>query len=197
MIGYLPETLTVGGTEYPIRTDYRDVLQVYEAFNDPELETGEAWIVAIYLLFEDFSCADDVEEAVRHGFDLEEAAGQVSWFLSVGRSVRKDTEKPVYSWVQDEQMIFAAVNAVAGKEVRDEAYMHWWTFSGWMGEVREDTWTHIVGIRDKLNRGKKLESSEREYYARNRDVIEIRAPKSREEQRKEAEYNAYLEKYLG
>ncbi len=32
MIGGLPETLTVGGREYPIRTDYRDVLQVLEAF---------------------------------------------------------------------------------------------------------------------------------------------------------------------
>lgn len=78
MIGGLPETLTVGGREYPIRTDYRDVLQVLEAFSDEELEHIEKWIVAVYLLFEDFSCADDVLEAVEDGFDLGEAVEQIS-----------------------------------------------------------------------------------------------------------------------
>lgn len=197
MIGQLPDTLTVGGTEYPIRTDYRNVLQVYEAFNDPELKTGEAWIVAIYLLFEDFTCVDDVYAAAAAGLDIQEAAEQISWFLSSGRDTKKDTEKPVFNWQQDEQMIFAAVNAVAGREVREAEYIHWWTLTGYMSEIGEDTWTYIVGIRDKLNRGKKLTDHEREYYNRNRDLVDIRKPKSREELRQEAEYAAYLEKYLG
>ncbi len=37
MIGILPEELTVGGEEYPIRTDYRNVLDVFEAFQNPDL----------------------------------------------------------------------------------------------------------------------------------------------------------------
>ena len=125
MIGGLPETLTVGGREYPIRTDYRDVLQVLEAFSDEELEHIEKWIVAVYLLFEDFSCADDVLEAVEDGFDLGEAVEQISWFLSVGKLEEKDRDAPLYDWKQDEQMIFAAVNKVAGREVREADYMHW------------------------------------------------------------------------
>lgn len=85
MIGALPETLTVNGVDYPIRTDYRNVLQVFEAFQDPELEPQEKWIVAIYLLFEEFSCADDVMESAQNGFDLEEAMKQISWFISAGQ----------------------------------------------------------------------------------------------------------------
>lgn len=197
MIGYLPDTLTVGSEEYPIRTDYRDVLQVYEVFNDPELEKGEAWIVAIYLMFKDFACADDVYAAAADGFDVQEAVEQISWFLAGGQNRKKDTEKPVFNWQQDEQMIFAAVNAVAGREVREAEYIHWWTLTGYMSEIGEDTWTYIVGIRDKLNRGRKLTDQEREYYKRNRDLVDIQKPKSKEELRKEAEYAAYLEKYLG
>ncbi|MBD5515357.1 MAG: hypothetical protein HDR06_12160 [Lachnospiraceae bacterium] len=197
MIGHLPETLTVGDAEYPMRTDYRNVLQVYKAFNDPELETGEAWIVAIYLLFEDFTCADDVYAAIEDGFDIQEAAAQIGWFLSGGRHRAKDTEKPVFNWEQDEQMIFAAVNAVAGMEVREAEYIHWWTLTGYMSEIGEDTWTYIVGIRDKLNRGKKLTDHESEYYNRNRDLVDIRKPKSREELREEEAYNSYLEEHLG
>ena len=62
MIGALPEALTVGGEDYTIRTDYRNVLQVFEAFQDPELTQEEKWIVAIYLLFEDFVC-DEIGRA--------------------------------------------------------------------------------------------------------------------------------------
>ena len=41
MIGGLPEALTVGGEEYPIRTDYRNVIEVFEAFQDPDLQPEE------------------------------------------------------------------------------------------------------------------------------------------------------------
>ena len=62
MIGALPEHLTVGDTDYPIRSDYRNVLQVFEAFNDPDLKDSEKCVVAVYLIFKDFSCDDDVFE---------------------------------------------------------------------------------------------------------------------------------------
>lgn len=54
MIGALPEALTVGGEEYPIRTDYRNVLDVFEAFQNPDLSDVEKWEVAIYMMFECF-----------------------------------------------------------------------------------------------------------------------------------------------
>lgn len=197
MIGVLPETLTVCGAEYTIRSDYRNVLQVFEAFSDPGLEPGEKWTVAIYLLFEDFSCADDVEEAARDGFDVNEAAKQITWFISMGKENKKDREIPVYDWVQDEQMIFSAVNKVAGKEVREVEYMHWWTLSGYLNGVdKEDIWTFIVGIRDKLNHGKKLENHEREFYQKNRDLVDIKPPKTEEELEQEAERREILDEVL-
>ncbi len=197
MIGGLPETLTVGGREYPIRTDYRDVLQVLEAFSDEELEHIEKWIVAVYLLFEDFSCADDVLEAVEDGFDLGEAVGQISWFLSVGKPEEKDRDAPLYDWKQDEQMIFAAVNKVAGREVREADYMHWWTISGYVNSVdKDDFWTFVISIRDKLNKKKKLEKNEREFLNKNRELVILEKRKTREEQELEMRYKALLNRML-
>lgn len=197
MIGALPESLTVDGVDYPIRSDYRNVLQVFEVFSDPELEPGEKWEVAIYLLFEDFSCADDVEEAARNGFDVNKAAEQITWFISMGKENKKDRELPVYDWVQDEQMIFSAVNKVAGKEVREVEYMHWWTLSGYLNGVdKDDIWTFIVGIRDKLNHHKKLEKHEREFYNKNKDLVVIKAPKTEEELRQEKERKALIDEVL-
>lgn len=199
MIGVLPNTLTVDGTDYPIRSDYRNVLQAFEAFQDPELNAGEKWIVAVYLLFEDFSCADDVLQAVQDGFGMEDAIAQISWFISAG-APQKDKEileKPVYAWRQDEQMIFSAVNKVAGQETRELDYLHWWTFLGYFREIGEGTFSFIVGIRDKLNKGKKLEKQEKDFLARNRELVILRKEKTKEELEEEAENRAILDEVLG
>lgn len=197
MIGVLPEHLTVGDTDYPIRSDYRDVLQVFEAFNDPELEPAEKWIVAIFLLFEDFFCADDVLEALENGFSMEEAMKQINWFISAGKALGKEIELPVYDWAQDEQMIFSAVNKVAGKETRELDYLHWWTFLGYFNEAGEGTFSFVVGIRNKLNKGKKLEKHEKEFLSHNKELVKLEKPKSKEEQEQEDVYNALLDEVLG
>lgn len=197
MIGALSETLTVGGEEYPIRTDYRNVLQVFEAFQDPELAQEEKWIVAIYLLFEDFSCADDVLQAAQNGFDLEEAIKQISWFISAGQPEKQVLEQPTYNWTQDEQMIFSAVNKVAGKETRELDYLHWWTFFGYFNEVGEGTFSFIVGIRNKLNKGKKLEKHEKEFLSHNKELVLMKKPLTKEEQEQEDAYKTLLNEVLG
>lgn len=197
MIGSLPEYLTVGDTEYEIRSDYRNVLQVFEAFNDPELEKSEKWIVAIYLIFADFSCCADVEEAVHNGFNVEEAANRIIWFISAGKEFGDKRDLPAYDWLQDEQMIFSAVNKVANKEIREAEYVHWWTFLGYFNEVGEGTFSFIVCIRDKLRKGKKLEKHEREFYHKNKDMVDIKPPKTKEELKQEAEYAALLKDVLG
>lgn len=197
MIGALPEVLTVGGEEYPIRTDYRNVLQVFEVFQDPELTQEEKWIVAIYLLFENFSCADDVLEAAQNGFDLGEAMKQISWFISAGQPEKQVLEQPTYNWTQDEQMIFSAVNKVAGRETRELEYLHWWTFLGYFNEVGEGTFSFIVGIRHKLNKGKKLEKHEKEFLSHNKELVLMKKPKTKEEQEQEDAYKALLDEVLG
>ena len=197
MIGGLPGTLTVGGKEYPIRTDYRNVLQVFEAFQDPELTQEDRWIVSIYLLFEDFSCTDDVLQAAQDGFDLGEAMKQISWFISAGQPEKQVLEQPTYNWTQDEQMIFSAVNKVAGKETRELEYLHWWTFLGYFNEVGEGTFSFIVGIRHKLNKGKKLEKHEKEFLSHNKELVLMKKPLTKEEQEQEDAYNALLDEVLG
>ncbi len=197
MIGALPEELTVGGEEYPIRTDYRNVLQVFEAFQDPELMQEEKWIVAIYLLFEGFSCDDDVLEAAQNGFDSEEAMKQISWFISAGQPEKQVLEQPTYNWTQDEQMIFSAVNKVAGRETRELEYLHWWTFLGYFNEVGEGTFSFIVGIRNKLNKGKKLEKHEKEFLSHNKELVLMKKPLTKEEQEQEDAYKSLLDEVLG
>lgn len=197
MIGALPEAFTVGEENYQIRTDYRNILQVFEAFQDPELTQEEKWIVAIYLLFESFSNADDVLQATQDGFDLGEAMKQISWFISAGQPEKQVLEQPTYNWTQDEQIIFSAVNKVAGRETRELEYLHWWTFLGYFNEVGEGTFSFIVGIRHKLNKGKKLEKHEKEFLSHNKELVLMKKPLTKEEQEQEDAYKSLLDEVLG
>lgn len=197
MIGELPEHLTVGDMDYPIRSDYRNVLQAFEAFNDPELLPDDKWTVVISIFFECFSCPYDALEALENGFLKDEAIKQINWFISAGRPERKNDDLPSYSWKQDEQMIFAAVNKVAGTETRELPYLHWWTFLGYFNEVGEGTFSFIVGIRNKLNNGIKLEKHEKEFLSKNRNLVEIKPALTEAEQKEEDAYSALLHEVLG
>lgn len=197
MIGVLPETLSVNGVDYPIRTDYRNVLQVFVAFADLELEGWEKWVVAVFLLFEGFHSTDEVLGAVEEGFNINEAGKQITWFIFAGAQNDKKEELPTYDWEQDEQMIFSAVNKVAGTEVRELPYLHWWTFLGYFNEVGEGIFTFVVGIREKINRGKKLEPHEREFYSKNKEMIKVDRARTLEEKEEETKLNSLLEEVLG
>lgn len=171
MIGQLPESLTVNGKDYPIRSDYRDVLAVIEAQADDELTDTERMVVTIYMLYADFGCASDV---LNSDIDLEEAYMQAVWFMNCGQDDVDDPQgKPTYDWNKDEQMIFSSVNKVAGKEIRAEAYLHYWTFMGYFNEIQDDLFVTVVSIRDKRNKGKKLDKWEKEFIQNNPKLFDI------------------------
>ena len=86
----------------------------------------------------------------------------------------KDPGPALLDWEQDAQDIVADVNKVAGQEIRALPYLHWWTFLSWFHGIGEGNLSTLVSIRDKLSRGRKLESFEQEYYRRNRDRIKLR-----------------------
>lgn len=170
MIGILPKTLEVAGKEYPIRTDFRTILVIFQALNDPELEEADKAIVILQSLYE------EIPE------DLQTALDKAAWFMDGGKELSEKSEKPVMDWEQDEQMIFSAVNKVAGYETRTAEYLHWWTFLGFFNEIGEGLFSTVTNIRRKKNRGRKLDKTEREFCQRNKELVTLKKRLSREEQ---------------
>lgn len=175
MIGRLPASLPVNGKDMNIRTDFRDVLTIMQALSDPELSDLEKGIVMLTVLFCDFR-----ELSLE---DYEEAMCQAAWFIDCGRPEDgKTPSKKVMDWEQDEAILFAAVNKVAGREVRTAKYMHWWTFTGYFMEIEDGTFSIVLGIRQKKAKGKKLEKWEQEFYRNNRSLCDIQRRYTAEEQ---------------
>lgn len=185
MIGRLPTTLEVDGVEYNIRTDFRDALTILEAYEDPELEDREKIFILLYDLFEDF------EELPPEGY--EDAVKQANWFLNGGSESEPGRHPRVMDWTQDEQMIFPAVNSVAGFETRSAEYIHWWTFLGYFMEVREGVFSQVMSLRQKKAKGKKLEKWEQDWWRENKKLCVLEKRKSQDDIEAEARLRALLD----
>lgn len=165
MLGVLPQTLNINGRAYKIRSDYRDILQIIAAFGDKELSDEEKAYVCLKRLF---VAMESIPKS-----DYQDAYEAAITFIECHISDRKPSPK-VVNWEKDEQLIFPAINKVAGMEVRAVPYMHWWTFLGYFQSIdREDIWGFILTIRQKRAKGKKLEKYEKDFLNANRDICEV------------------------
>ena len=182
MVFDLPTAVEFGGREWAIETDYRQVLRVLAAYEDPDLSDAEKVMVCLYNLYVDF------EEIPRE--QLQAAYDAATAFIDNGNVGEQGPR--TMDWTQDAALIFPAVNKAAGFEVRGVPYMHWWTFLGLFMEIKDSVYSTVLGLRQTRARGKKLEKWEKEYWAQNRRLCELRPRYTEDELAEQARLEAIL-----
>lgn len=172
--GSLPVSLCVAGEQLDIDADYRTAIQILIAFGDPDASTAEQTRFMVETLYRH-------PEEIR---DLEEAVKQAGWFLNCGQPEDNMAipHSKVYDWEQDEQIMLSAVNHVAGQEVRSLPFLHFWTFMGYLNEIGDCLFTQVIGIRQKINNGEKLEKHERAFRRTHPGMVNLREVLTEEEQ---------------
>lgn len=183
MIYDLPRSVEFGGKKWAIRTDFRDVLTILEAFDDPNLTNEEKAFVLLHNLYRDFDKIP--REQVQAAYD---AAVR---FIDRGQEPGKPGPRTM-DWTQDAPLIFPAVNAVAGCEVRAKKYLHWWTFCGYFMEIKESTAATVFALRQKKAKHKKLEKWEKDFIRENKDIFTIRPSLTDAEKAEKEKLNALL-----
>lgn len=186
MIGTLPHSLSVGGKDYPINADFRNILTFFEACGDPELSEEEKLYILLRRLY-----GSGLKEIT--GNAIREAAERARWFVDCGKEEKDRIPRKLIDWEQDASLIFPAVNRVAGREVRSADFIHWWTFAGYFMEIDGGTFSTVLSIRQKKSRGKKLEQWEKEFYRQNKELCDLRKRYTAEEQ----EEIDYWERLMG
>lgn len=162
----LPTSAEIQGVTYEINSDYRAILDILEAFEDPALDNEEKAIVALTIFYPDFSTMPQ-----KH---YKDALDFCMLFIKGGQEEEQKQGPRLMSWVQDFQIIVAPINRVSGTEIRSVQYMHWYTFLSAFYEIGECTFAQVVAIRNKLKTGKKLEKWEREWYRRNKHLVDFK-----------------------
>lgn len=162
----LPETAWVGGRDYPIHADYRDILDIIAWLNDQEEDEQTRAYVALALFYEKF------EEMPKENY--QEAVGELFRFINGGEEETDTHPRPkTIDWEQDQQLIVADINRVAGCEVRGLPFCHWWTFLSWFNGIGEGQLATVVSIREKRRKGKKLLDWEKEFYQEHRNLVDF------------------------
>lgn len=175
MIYDLPNSLSICGTEYEIRTDFREILGIFEILNNAELTEQERGFLALLFFYRDFQNmpTDHYQEAIRKLF----------WFINGGDdSECAESRQKVVDWEQDFKYIVAPINKTLGYEVRAIPYnsetntggVHWWTFLSAYMEIGDCTFSQIVRIRSLRAKGKKLDKADQEFYKKNRHLVDFK-----------------------
>ena len=163
----LPTSVHVTGVDWDINTDFRVVLDVLAAYNNEEYDKEDKHLYLLIAMIKDF---DNMDES-----DYEEATKKLIQFIDMG--IEDDIKKPkprLMDWEQDAAMIVPAVNKVLGKEIRAEKYVHWWSFMAAYMEIGECSFSHILNIRTKQAKHKKLEKWELEFIRENENVVNLK-----------------------
>lgn len=167
----LPKQAILGGSVYQIHTDYRDILEIFSYFEDPDLPDSLKWRIALALFYEEEIPGECLQSAM-------EFLGE---FLKGGRQETERAAPKLLDWEQDAGVIVAEVNKVAGQEIRAIPYVHWWTFLSWFHGIGEGQLSLLVGIREKLRKGKKLDPHEKDYYREHKAQVDLKPRYTQEE----------------
>lgn len=181
----LPEKAEIGGREYAIHADFRDILDIMSRLCDPEEGQQVRAYVALALFYPQFSSMPEQDHA--------EALAWLFRFINGGEE--EHSTKPgvkTIDWEQDRQLIVADVNRVAGCEVRALPFCHWWTFLAWFNGIGEGQLATVVSIREKRRKGKKLSDWEKEYYQEHREQVDFKKKYTAEEREEQKRLQALL-----
>lgn len=177
----LPRTVYIGGEEYAVRYDFRCILDICAALEDPDLEPRDKAAVALEIFYPDL-------DSIPSEFHLE-AVEKCYWFINGGEMDTGHKGPVLVSWEKDVKQIISPINKIIGKEIRDIPYneetntggLHWWTFLAAYTEIGDCFFAQIVRIRSLLKRGKKLDKQDAEFYKNNKERIDLKRKRTAEE----------------
>ena len=180
-MGYgLPKSVEINDQNFSIRYDFRVILTIFEVLDDEELSDEERAYTALKLFFVDFDNIPDYDAAI----------GEMFWFINGGKTPDDKKKEPeLVDWEKDFQLIVSPINRVLGREVRESEYdadtnsggIHWFTFLSAYMEIGDCLFAQVIRIRELKANGRALDKSDREFYRRNKNVVDIPKRISREE----------------
>jgi len=176
----LPTYALLGGKRYGFHGDFRDILEIFSYFDDPDLPEHLKWKVALALFYE-----EQIPEACQ-----QEAIRFLAEFLRGGAEETPGVK--LLDWQQDAPLIVADINKVAGQEIRSLPFLHWWSFLSWFHAIGQGQLSAVVAIRDKLRRGKPLDAWEKEFYREHKRQVDLPKRYSREELRQQEKLRQLL-----
>ena len=169
IIDTLPLTISVGGRDLPIETNFRTGMLFELMMMSGEVPEDEKIEYAVNLYFP--------REFPRSAAEQREAIDGMLWFYMCGDQDKREPaangsggDKPsiikrIYDYEIDAPMIYAAFLSQYGIDLQDIEYLHWWKFVAMFMALHEnEKIVEIMGYRS-IDLAKIKNRKEREHYA--------------------------------
>lgn len=153
----LPTAVQIEDTIYEINTDFRNIIKIILAFDDPELAGIEKQVIILALLYK-----DNIPK--KHVVAASKLAAR---FISgpMGESDEEGDTTRYYSFTKDSPLIYAAFQQTHGIDLQ-KASLHWWQFIALFSDLGSETiFCNIVNLRRRVAIG---EASKEEIKAARR-----------------------------
>jgi hypothetical protein len=162
LVDNLPKKIEIEGKIYDIDYSYRNCLMIILAWEDEELtlyEKAEITINRLYCKIPD---------------NLQIAINKAILFLNCGENIdAKGNEKRIYSFEKDSKYIYSAIDSATNGKLSENSDMHWWLFCMAFLEISEKSFfSRMIYMRTQKNKGK-LTKEEKEFWRKNKDVLEL------------------------
>lgn len=159
LIDTLPETVTVDGREFSIRTDFRISVLFELLIGDAELTPEQKLQQTLMLYYDEIPAnGDEAIEQVLNFYGCGKQRKKTS-----GTAKKKEIKSPIYSFEHDDGMIFAAFYDQYGIDLNEIEHLHWWKFKAMFDALKSDNEivkimsyraTDLSSIKDKHERNR-------------------------------------------
>lgn len=181
----LPSSLEVQGVQLAINADWRPCVNIMRMFERQDLTDSEKILCMVEILY-----ADEVPDSM-----VADAAEQAIWFLNMGETDDKGGQSNgcgrLFSWEQDLRFIISAIEHATHKQIRSMEFYHWWEFMSGFYEIGECVFSTLIHQRKQKKTGKQTKA-DREWWAENKDIAELKVELTKDEQEVLNAFNALL-----
>lgn len=176
-----PTKIKIDNEIYDINSDFRNCLKIIMAYEDKNLTELEKAYILLKRLY--LQTPTNVEKAIEKGI----------YFLDCAKEYRSDRDEPsmarVYSFNKDYSYIYSAMKQTHNVDLESINYLHWWKFVFLFMDVNKDcTFSYLVSLRDKKNKGK-LDKEEKKIWGQLREIVDLDYTQEEEEK------DDFLKKY--
>lgn len=181
----LPSSLEVQGVQLAINADWRPCVNIMRMFERQDLTDSEKILCMVEILY-----VDEVPDSM-----VADAAEQAIWFLNMGETDEKGGQSNgcgrLFSWEQDLRFIISAIEHATHKQIRSMEFYHWWEFMSGFYEIGECVFSTLIHQRKQKKTGKQTKA-DREWWAENKDIAELKVELTKDEQEVLNAFNALL-----
>lgn len=181
LLDRVPQSVHIGEKNVPIRSDFRVGLQ-FELLMQSDLPDKEKLIRALNLYY------DAIPDAI------EQAVDQMLWFFRCGDKINENQQsgkhKVLYSYDQDQYLIYTAFLFYYRIDLCDVEYLHWWKFRKLFLELPDDSQMKKAMLYRSVTINGNMTKEQRRYYAEMKRIYAL--PDHRNTEKKANSYASIL-----